>query len=158
MFNNSWMIGVGLLFIFTAVSLPAQDKAQLQAVTGNLSCTCGCGMTVKTCEGSMSCSAAGGLSREAQQLLAAGLTPPQVLDKLVEKYGEVVLAEPPKRGFYWLAWILPFALIGLLGFLITRYLKRWSKQPQPSGSNSATAPKESPELTRELDELLDRIE
>jgi len=158
MSNTSWMIGVGLLFVMTAVYLPAQDKAQLEAITGNLSCTCGCGMTVKTCEGSMSCSAAGGLSREAQQFLAAGLTPQQTLDKLVEKYGEVVLAEPPKRGFYWLAWILPFALIGLLGFLITRYLKRWSKQPQPSASRSTASPEETLELTQELDDLLEKIE
>lgn len=158
MFNNSRIVGAGLLFVLTVATLPAQDKAQLEAVTGNLSCTCGCGMTVQTCEGSMSCSAAGNLSREAQQLLTAGLTPPQVLDKLVERYGEAVLAEPPKRGFYWLAWILPFALIGILGFLITRYLKRWSKQPQLPGSTTTLASEENPELTQELDELLDRID
>lgn len=63
--------------------------------------------------------------------LSQGWTDQQVIDYFVAQYGERVLAEPQRRGFTSLVWLLPVlsALIGL--WVVYEILKGWRKQ-QPS--------------------------
>ena len=43
--------------------------------------------------------------------IAAGDTKSEIKSKLVDDFGEQVLASPPKRGFNLLAWVLPPILV-----------------------------------------------
>ena len=45
--------------------------------------------------------------------IAAGDTKSEIKAKLVDQFGPTVLAVPPRKGFDWLAWLLPLA--GLAG-------------------------------------------
>ena len=45
--------------------------------------------------------------------IAAGDSAAQIKAQLVDQFGPAVLAEPPKRGFDLLAWLLPLAALGL---------------------------------------------
>ncbi len=68
------------------------------------------------------------LRREIRDMLAAGATDRQVIDFLVERYGDFVLYRPPFKSTTWLLWASPalFLLIGLTIFGVT--LVRRSKQ------------------------------
>lgn len=93
--------------------------------------------------------------------IAAGDTKSEIKGKLVDEFGEGVLAAPPARGFNILAWALPVggAVIaaGVLGVL----LRRWSRS-RAAASSPETAldgqPQLDPELERRLDEELARFE
>ena len=70
------------------------------------------------------------------QKCVAGWTGSQVKDTLVNRFGEEILAAPPKHGFSLLAWLVPGAvLLAGIGIAATLAL-RWSR--------SRTGPPRSP--------------
>lgn len=83
--------------------------------------------------------------------LSQGWTDQQILDFFVAQYGPRVLAEPERKGFTSLVWLLPIlsALIGL--WIVYEILRGWRKrQPGPA---AAALPK-----TEIPPEVLQRIE
>jgi len=66
-----------------------------------------------------------------------------VLKTFVQEYGPLVLVEPPKRGFNWMAWIMPVALPLLALGLLYGILRRWQQQ-RPS--LPATSPSVPPDI------------
>ena len=65
--------------------------------------------------------------------LAQGATRQEILDFFVERYGQEILASPPKSGFNLLAWIFP--LVGMsvalaAGVLVLRSMSV-NQAPQP---------------------------
>lgn len=60
--------------------------------------------------------------------LAAGWTDEQVKVFFVERYGARVLMEPPRNGFYILAWVLPPTVLGGVIFILYFVLRRLSAQ------------------------------
>ena len=60
---------------------------------------------------------------QVRELLASGATREEVLAwfSAPERYGPSVLAEPPRSGFYLIAWIVPGVVVvaGLVGVLLT---------------------------------------
>jgi cytochrome c-type biogenesis protein CcmH len=107
----------------------------VKAVTDNILCEGGCGKTVYTGELTDACPIATQMKGEAVAYLAQGMTPPQVLDQFVADFGEGVLAAPTRSGFNLLAWLVPFAALGLGGASIAAAVTGW-RHAQPS----ATAP------------------
>ena len=83
--------------------------------------------------------------------IAAGDTKGEIKAKLVAEFGAAVLAEPPKKGFDLLAWVLPLA--GLLGgaALLGAAAWRWSRGRGAQPSEPVAAPPLAPELERRLD-------
>ncbi len=66
------------------------------------------------------------------QALAKGETKEQIMDEMVARYGERILATPKAEGFNYMAWILP--AVGLLfgGVLVWKYLSSNTEPPQKS--------------------------
>jgi cytochrome c-type biogenesis protein CcmH len=65
---------------------------------------------------------------EIYELLKQGMDKDEVLDFLVDKYGERILASPVKSGFHLTAWLLPgFALLGG-GGIIVFLVRRWARK------------------------------
>jgi cytochrome c-type biogenesis protein CcmH len=96
-----------------------------------------------------------------RERIAAGDTKSEIKAKLVDQFGESVLAAPPKRGFNLLAWLLP--LIGLvLGAVVLAVLaRRWSQsraEPAPAGLSGNGRVALDPELERRVDEELARFD
>ncbi|MDD5558723.1 cytochrome c-type biogenesis protein [Candidatus Methylomirabilis sp.] len=60
--------------------------------------------------------------------LKNGESPEQVRGYFVSRYGEWILLAPTRRGFNWLAWLLPFVAIlggaGIIVLTIRRAIKR----------------------------------
>jgi cytochrome c-type biogenesis protein CcmH len=93
--------------------------------------------------------------------IAAGDTKSEIKSKLVDQFGESVLAAPPKRGFNLLAWLLPFAGLGIGAAVLAVLARRWSRQHEeavpadPSGNGRGPL---DPELERRVDEELARFD
>ncbi|NOZ75812.1 MAG: hypothetical protein GXO90_10670 [FCB group bacterium] len=132
----------------------------LNKIKQNLICTCECGMTVDACQGAMTCSMSNQLTEEARTQLELTNNKDEVLEYFVSKYGEAILAAPTKSGFNLLAWVMPFLVLIGAGGGVIHLLKKWSA---PSASKprkvktKSTQPSDK-EFTRELDDLLDRMD
>ncbi len=88
--------------------------------------------------------------------IAAGDTKSEIKSKLVAQFGKAVLAEPPKRGFDLLAWVLPIG--GLLLGAGAVGLAAWRWSPRLRSEPAAAGPPLDPELERRLDEELERFD
>ncbi len=91
-----------------------------------------------------------------RERIAAGDTKSEIKSRLVAQFGRAVLAEPPKKGFDLLAWVLPIGglLLGAAGLGWAAW--RWS--PRRGPEPAAEGPPLDPELERRLDEELDRFD
>ncbi len=84
--------------------------------------------------------------------LAEGLTEEQIHELFVARYGDRVLAEPPRHGFNWLVYIVPPVVIALAAFLLYRGLQSWRKPlTQTAASQAENAPPEEDEYTSRLE-------
>jgi cytochrome c-type biogenesis protein CcmH len=81
--------------------------------------------------------------------LAAGERPDQVVQYFVDKYGEWILLEPPRRGFNLVVWVLPPVAVALGVVVAAVLVARWSRR-----SPTATAPE--PELDPALRDRIRR--
>ncbi len=88
--------------------------------------------------------------------IRAGDTKSEIEQKLVDQFGQAVLAKPATHGFDLLAWLLP--IVGLLGgaAVIGAAAWRWSRarSPDPGPSEAPI----DPALERRVDEELARFE
>ena len=79
---------------------------------------------------------------QVRELLSSGATRDEVLAwfSAPERYGPSVLAEPPRSGFYLIAWIVPGVVVvaALVGGLLTlRAMRRRNGDDEPPGPNDA---------------------
>jgi cytochrome c-type biogenesis protein CcmH len=89
--------------------------------------------------------------------IRAGDTKSEIKRELVRDFGPSILAEPPKRGFDLLAWLLPIG--GLVaGALAVGYAAwRWTRSREPEPALASVGPLD-PELERRLDDELRRFD
>lgn len=87
--------------------------------------------------------------------LAAGASADEIKSELVDQFGPLVLAEPPRRGFHLLAWVLPLAGLAVGGVVVGLLAWTWSSQRRSSAVPVAAL---DPELDRRVDEELARFE
>ena len=96
-----------------------------------------------------------------RQRIAAGDTKSEIKSKLVDQFGESVLAAPPKSGINLLAWLLPLAGIVLAAGVVGLLAYKWSRRRAESAATDPSANGRSsldPEIERRLDEELARYE
>lgn len=92
--------------------------------------------------------------------LEAGESREQIIAYFVERYGESVLTDPPKRGASLVIWLVPLFGIGVGGALIYFLVRSW-RQGNPEATPVAVAPEASPgdlkryeeRVRRELEEM-----
>ncbi len=85
-----------------------------------------------------------------RQQLSQGWTEDQIKQYFAQQYGIRVLAEPPRQGINWLAYIVPPLAILAGAFLLFRAMRAWRK---PVSAEEADADKELPK-----DEYVTRLE
>jgi cytochrome c-type biogenesis protein CcmH len=91
-----------------------------------------------------------------RQQLGRGWTEDQVKGYFVDNYGARVLAEPPRRGLNWLAYLTPPIVILAGAILLWRALRAWtgSGRARPAAGSGEEAPGE--EYVARLEEELRR--
>ena len=89
-----------------------------------------------------------------RERIAAGDTKSEIKAQLVEQFGPAVLAVPPRKGFDWLAWLLPLAGLAVAVVVVGALAWRWSH----ARADEPAPPPLDPELERRRDDELDRFE
>ena len=155
------LLAVTLLIISTFSSPPlfAQDEAtgitadEVNTVARDLWCPlCGGRLRLDSCE-LKACSQ----MREVIEIkLAEGEDAESIRDYFLEQYGPQVLGEPPRRGFNWLAWILPVVAVAGGGVFLWLRLQQMSRPLRPTPARVARP--EADERERRLDEELARYD
>jgi cytochrome c-type biogenesis protein CcmH len=120
-----------------------------QAVEEALTCQCGCGLTVHACN-HLQCPSGEPMKKEIADKLAEGQGAEEILASFRARYGEKVLSAPTFRGFNWLAWITPFAVILAGGLAMTRVIRRWVRAPHVAPIPAAATDEMRSRLAREL--------
>ena len=92
-----------------------------------------------------------------RQRIAAGDTKSGIKAQLVDQFGPTVLAVPPRKGFDWIAWLLPLAGLAVGAVLVGVLAWRWSRRRGDGSPGDGDEPLD-PELEHRLDAELARFE
>jgi cytochrome c-type biogenesis protein CcmH len=88
--------------------------------------------------------------------IAAGDSANEIKAQLVDQFGPAVLAEPPKRGFDLLAWLLPLGALAVGAVVVAVLAYTWSRR---RGDDAVPGDEAlDPELEQRVDEELARYE
>jgi cytochrome c-type biogenesis protein CcmH len=90
--------------------------------------------------------------------IAAGDTKSEIKAKLVDQFGEAVLAVPPRKGFDWIAWLLPLGGLAVGAVVVGALAWRWSRRRGDDLGSPDDAEPIEPELESRLDAELARFE
>jgi cytochrome c-type biogenesis protein CcmH len=130
----------------------AQPAKQIEE---SLTCQCGCGLTVHTCN-HLQCSFAVPVKRDVAESLANGQTADQILARYVAKYGEKILSAPIPEGFNLAAYIAPYVAVAAGFTLIVVALRRLRRRSSAAAAGPGQAPltdAQRARLHRELEKL-----
>jgi len=72
---------------------------------------------------------AGDLRKQVREQVAAGKSDQQIVDYLVQRYGDFVLYDPPFKATTLLLWLGPFVLLAGAAFALVRTLRRRRAMP-----------------------------
>ncbi len=146
------LVLLGLLVLAAPVrSGPAPTQTEIEE---SLTCQCGCGLTVHSCN-HLQCGSGDPIKKEVAERLARGEDKATILEAFRARYGEKVLSSPTFAGFNWLAWVTPFAAVLLGGLGVTVVIRRWVRTPVPAVPVVAAAAGDDPLRARLARELAD---
>jgi cytochrome c-type biogenesis protein CcmH len=152
---------IALLVVLLGSAAPVVGAPTFQEVEESLTCQCGCGLTVHSCN-HLQCPSALPLRQEIRDQLALGLDKQQILAHFEQKYGEKILSSPTTRGFNLTAWTMPFIILGLGSALVVFTLLRWRRGGERAPARGPVAAVPSPgEMSaheRTLERELDRFD
>lgn len=120
-----------------------------------LTCQCGCGLTVHSCN-HVQCPSGIPLKQEIAVQLGEGKTRAEVLAHFSSKYGEKILSAPTASGFNLIAWVTPFAAVLVAGAVIVVVSRRW-RRPASASPSPSPAPVDDARRAR-LEAELDRFD
>jgi cytochrome c-type biogenesis protein CcmH len=103
------------------------EPVSFQDIEESLTCQCGCGLTVHSCN-HLQCPSAIPLREEIRAQMQAGKDKQAILAYFSDKYGEKILSAPTASGFNLVAWIAPFVVVLLGGVFVGLAVMRWSRR------------------------------
>ncbi|MBI4521996.1 MAG: cytochrome c-type biogenesis protein CcmH [Gemmatimonadetes bacterium] len=142
--------------------VPAQTPAaidpfadpRVKEIESHLRCSCGCNLDIWTCQRQMYCEISPAMSARVRQRLAEGTLPEVVLAEFVAERGETVLMAPPKEGFNWAGYLLPFVAIAAAVIVVAGLIRRRSRMaPASEGSAVDVSAEQLARLEAELARL-----
>ncbi len=99
-------------------------EADMAVIEGTVICTCGCpNMVLNTCM----CGHADEMRAEIRVLIDEGNSEEEVIQILIQRYGERILAEPKAEGFNLAAYVAPFLALLFGGVLLVALIRRWKR-------------------------------
>jgi cytochrome c-type biogenesis protein CcmH len=140
-----------LLVVVALTMLGAGTPAtRFDQIGHKLMCTCGCAELLLECN-HVGCPDSPGLIAELHNQVDSGATDNAIFQSFAAKYGPTVLAAPLRGGFDDVAWVVPFAVLGLGIAAIILLLRLWTAR------RGRLAPAASTPASPESAALRDRI-
>lgn len=90
-----------------------------------------------------------------RERIAAGASAAEIKQELVDQFGPAVLAEPPRRGFDLLAWLLPLAGIAVGALVAAAVALAWRRARRSEDGDEEPL---DPEAERRVDDALARYD
>ena len=148
-----WLVALVLLLVLASPAAAAQPRATLPDIEDEVMCV-SCRIPLFIAE-----SPQAARQRDViRGLIAQGLTKEQIKARLVEEYGEDVLAMPRDEGVGVAAYAVPVASFVALAAIFALLVPRWRRR---GASGPALAPAGTPAVTdaelRRLDDDLRRL-
>jgi cytochrome c-type biogenesis protein CcmH len=135
-----------------AVAQPAPTQQEIEEA---LTCQCGCGLTVHSCN-HLQCPSGEPMKEDIRRRIGLGESRDTILAAFAAKYGEKVLSSPTMQGFNWLAWITPFAALIVAGTILVVVVRSRVRQAAVAAPAGGAPPVDSgarARLDRALSEL-----
>jgi cytochrome c-type biogenesis protein CcmH len=135
------------LLLAPSVALAQEQGAELDRRTREVAGALQCPVCQNLSAADSPSELAGQMRAVVREKLAAGQSREEVLAYFVDRYGEEILIDPPKRGFNLLIWVVPpLLLLGGLAVVLTT-VRRWRRglaaaavaEPEPSFSPAERA-------------------
>lgn len=149
-------VGLAVLLLVAAGGLAQSGSdavaARFQRLGAQLICPCGCTQGALVCN-HVGCPVVTQLRAEILQRAQSTDSDALVLQSFVQEYGTQVLANPTTEGFNLLAWVMPWAALGLGILLVLWFVKRWRHTPAPvaaAGIDSETRARVHQEIAMEI--------
>jgi cytochrome c-type biogenesis protein CcmH len=143
---------VGLALVAASAATGAKPPTQ-QEIEESLTCQCGCGLTVHSCN-HLNCGSGEPMKAEIRERLGRGESKEQILAAFRARYGEKVLSSPTFQGFNWLAWIMPFAVVLFAGTVLAVAIGRRVRATGAETPAASPPPAGDPALRARLDREL----
>lgn len=108
-----------------APTTAGDNDLAIQTLEKRIRCPCGCGLDVYTCRTTdFTCTYSPESHREVMRLWGEGKSADEIIATFVQEYGEKALMAPPAHGFNLAGYLVPGALILLLGSVLVWVLVR----------------------------------
>ncbi len=147
--RRAWFLALLLVFLCGGVSV-GENQVSFQELEESLTCQCGCGLTVHSCN-HLQCPSAIPLREEIRAQMNQGKDKAAILAYFSDKYGEKILSAPTTVGFNLVAWVAPFVVLGAGAIFLGIALKRWSGRNRPP-----SAPPAQPQVTSPYSKILEK--
>jgi len=112
------------LFLSVGSLMAADNSSRFESVGGKIMCSCGCGQMLLKCN-HVGCPNSATMIRQLHEQVAATDDDQAVLNFFRREWGVTTVVEPDRHGFELLAWILPFAGLGLGVCLLVMVVHKW---------------------------------
>ena len=121
---------IALLFVFAFLSFPGSADTNTEARIRQLEEKLRCLVCQNQTLADSNAELAGDLRREVREQVAAGRSDAQIIDYLVQRYGDFVLYEPPFKPTTALLWVGPFVLLAAALLVLVATLRRRRRAPE----------------------------
>lgn len=142
-----------LAIIILFLSIPNSAALTLKDFEGEFICACGCYKTLLNCD----CKVAQEMQGQIVEMIDSGMGKEEIISKFQFEYGEEVLANPPKEGFFTSLWIYPllvlFSGLIILYIVIRRRDTTWYNDPDEVINEGDEVINENIDLDPDLDEI-----
>ena len=129
-----------LIFAVTTMLGAGTPATRFDKLGHKLMCTCGCAEILLECN-HMGCPDSPGLIDDLRGRVAADGSDAGVLHWFAVKYGATVLAAPIRGGFDVVAWVMPFAVLGLGIVAVVWLMRHWhDRRPAEAFAPAAHTP------------------
>jgi cytochrome c-type biogenesis protein CcmH/NrfF len=115
------------LFLSLGSLMAADSSSRYESVGSKIMCSCGCGQMLLKCN-HVGCPNSATMIRQLHEQLAATEDDQAVLNFFRKEWGVTTVVEPDRHGFELLAWILPFAGLGVGVLLLVVVVHKWHVQ------------------------------
>ena len=145
------LLGFALTFSACASEAPPSLEERAQSIDKQLICLQCPGETIDQSQVEL----AAQMRAAVRARLEDGWTRDEILRYFVDRYGEAVLAAPPKEGFSLLAWVVP--PVGLAGALVLLLLVVRSMRVRSDVQNEGTEPGQMEDYLAMADAEMDGV-
>lgn len=147
-----------LVMVMAAVGQQGTPLAnpEVRRIGQKLGCQCGCQASLTECN-MINCHFADPARLELLRRVLAGESEPAIINAFVERYGKVILRQPPEQGFFLLSWITPLAG-AIAGLAFVWWFIRRMRRPAPAAPEAALSPETYDRYRERIEKDLEKLD